>query len=153
MINFKNRNYWNIVKGLGILCIVIGHSCYFAVNFVYLFHLAIFFFTTGYLYNERKYGDHPYLYFSTKIKANWKKYVIFSSTFILCHNILSKLGFIIHTTPYSISNIISSILNSFYFYSNEILTGALWFVPVYIMACSIFGAIIYFSRKISHGLK
>ena len=49
--------YWDIVKGIGIIAIVLGHSCYFAVGFVYLFHLALFFFVSGYLYSEKKYGD------------------------------------------------------------------------------------------------
>ena len=39
--------YWDIVKGIGIIAIVLGHSCYFAVGFVYLFHLALFFFVSG----------------------------------------------------------------------------------------------------------
>ncbi len=26
--------YWDIVKGIGIIAIVLGHSCYFAVGFV-----------------------------------------------------------------------------------------------------------------------
>jgi hypothetical protein len=49
--------YWDIVKGWGIIAIVLGHTGYFAGAFVYLFHLALFFFITGYFYNETKYGD------------------------------------------------------------------------------------------------
>ena len=44
--------YWDIVKGWGIIAIVLGHTGYFAGAFVYLFHLALFFFITGYFYNE-----------------------------------------------------------------------------------------------------
>ena len=36
--------YWDIVKGWGIIAIVLGHTGYFAGAFVYLFHLALFFF-------------------------------------------------------------------------------------------------------------
>ena len=73
----KNRLYWNIIKGIGILCIVIGHSWKLLSGFVYLFHLAIFFFVGGYLYNDEKYSEDPYLYFANKLKNNWKKYVLF----------------------------------------------------------------------------
>ena len=38
--------YWDIVKGWGIIAIVLGHTGYFAGAFVYLFHLALFFFIT-----------------------------------------------------------------------------------------------------------
>lgn len=57
--------YWDIVKGWGIIAIVLGHTGYFAGAFVYLFHLALFFFITGYFYNETKYGDTPFLYFGS----------------------------------------------------------------------------------------
>lgn len=58
--------YWDIVKGIGIIAIVLGHSCYFAVGFVYLFHLALFFFVSGYLYSEKKYGDAPFAFFGNR---------------------------------------------------------------------------------------
>ena len=58
--------YWDIVKGWGIIAIVLGHTGYFAGAFVYLFHLALFFFITGYFYNETKYGDTPFLYFGDR---------------------------------------------------------------------------------------
>ena len=59
----KTRSlYWDIVKGWGIIAIVLGHTGYFAGAFVYLFHLALFFFITGYFYNETKYGDTPLSY-------------------------------------------------------------------------------------------
>ena len=53
-INSTNKTYWNIVKGIGILCIVIGHTGIPLLYYVYLFHLAIFFFVSGYLYKEEK---------------------------------------------------------------------------------------------------
>lgn len=33
--------YWDIVKGWGIIAIVLGHTGYFAGAFVYLFHGAV----------------------------------------------------------------------------------------------------------------
>lgn len=44
----SRSHYWDLVKGIGIIAIVLGHSCYFAAGFVYLFHLALFFFISGY---------------------------------------------------------------------------------------------------------
>ena len=48
--------YWDIVKGWGIIAIVLGHTGYFAGAFVYLFHLALFFFITGYFLMKRNTG-------------------------------------------------------------------------------------------------
>lgn len=153
MINIKNKDYWNIVKGIGILCIVTGHSCYFLVPFVYLFHLAIFFFVSGYLYNEEKYGDDPFQYFTSKLKSNWIKYISFSIFFTLIHNFLFRHGLIIYTNKYFVADTVTSIINSLYFFGTETMGGALWFVPVFVFASVIFGAIIYFSRKISRLVK
>ena len=41
--------YWNIVKGLGIILVVAGHACGSSEgtpvsNYIYLFHLPLFFF-------------------------------------------------------------------------------------------------------------
>ena len=67
MIKGKNdRMFWNIVKAIGIISIVIGHSCEHLVKFVYFYHLAIFFFIGGALYDESKYGNNPYLNISSK---------------------------------------------------------------------------------------
>ena len=49
-----DREYWNIMKGIGIICVVIGHSWMQMQNFVYAFHMPLFFFISGYLYDEEK---------------------------------------------------------------------------------------------------
>lgn len=75
--------YWDIVKGWGIIAIVLGHTGYFAGAFVYLFHLALFFFITGYFYNETKYGDTPFLYFGSRLAGAWPRYM-FYTLFLSC---------------------------------------------------------------------
>lgn len=148
MINIKNKKYWNIVKGIGILSIVIGHSFRQLVPLVYMYHLVIFFFLGGYFYNEEKYGDDPYKCLVSKLKSNWTKFFIYSIFFTLIHNILLKLGLIINVDYYHLSNFVSSIINTSLFFGTETLSGALWFVPVYIFATMIFELIIYISRII-----
>lgn len=60
MINEKNHQYWNILKGVAILSIVIGHTYPTLGPFVYLYHLAIFFFIAGYLYKEKNMETIPF---------------------------------------------------------------------------------------------
>ena len=146
MINITNKKFWNIFKGIGILSIVIGHSCEFLIIFVYSFHLVIFFFLGGYTYSEEKYGDDPYLLLTSRLKNNWTKYVYFTIFFNLIHNKLLNLGLIYNTKYYLLKNIITNCLNSMLFKRTESLAGGLWFVPTYIFASTIFGTIIYFSR-------
>ena len=150
MIKGKNdRMFWNIVKAMGIISIVIGHSCEHLVKFVYFYHLAIFFFIGGALYDESKYGNNPYLNISSKLKNNWKKYALFGIFFTLIHNFLFKHGLIINTNLYTFKDILTSCLNTLLFFGTETMGGALWFVPVFILSSTLFGFIVYYSNKIS----
>ena len=152
MSDKQKRMFWNIIKGIGIISIVIGHSCPNLVKFVYFYHLAIFFFVGGALYNEKKYGNDPYLNFATKIKNNWGKYVLFSIFFTLIHNFLFKHGMII-SNAYTFKDILTSCLNTLLFFGTETMSGALWFVPVFILSSGLFGTIIYICIKVSKYLK
>ena len=42
----------DIIKGLGIFCVVAGHCSAPITKFVYLFHMAIFFIASGYCYKH-----------------------------------------------------------------------------------------------------
>lgn len=150
MIDINNKKFWNIVKGVGILSIVIGHCCSFLVPFVYMYHLVIFFFAGGYFYNEEKYGDDPYKHLISKLKSNWPKYVIYSSIILILHNVLLKLGLLLETEHYGFSLFTTTMINILLFNNPENLSCALWFVPVYIFSAVIFGIIIYYSRKLKY---
>ena len=148
MINNTNKRFWNILKGIGIISIVIGHSTHKLVPFVYLYHLALFFFIGGYLYYEEKYGDDPYKYFVAKLKSNWFKFFSYSVFFILIHNLLVKYGLIINIPIYRINEMVKAIINTSMFFGTETLSGALWFVPIYIFSAMLFELIIFYSRKL-----
>ena len=42
-----DRRYWNVLKGIGILCVVLGHACSWAHDFVYEFHIPYSFLSPG----------------------------------------------------------------------------------------------------------
>lgn len=53
----KERNVTiDIMKGIGIILMVVGHSGYpsFLRNFIYTFHMPLFFMISGYLITESK---------------------------------------------------------------------------------------------------
>ena len=39
-----DSDFWNIVKGIGIILVVVGHFWGVTTRFVYVFHLPLFFF-------------------------------------------------------------------------------------------------------------
>lgn len=80
------------VKGIGMISVIIGHSAMVLPlthirigNYVYLYHLMIFFFTTGFLYNER-YNDKIGIYIRKRALSLLKPFVIYNTIFVLFHN-------------------------------------------------------------------
>ena len=90
--NTTRSAYWDIIKGLAIIAVVMGH-CGILTRFVYLFHLAVFFFVTGYFYNENKYGDDPFRYFGARLAGCWPRYFFYSICLVLVHNFFVTHGF------------------------------------------------------------
>lgn len=149
-----DRNYWNIVKGIGIFLVVLGHINTPLTDYIYLFHMPFFFFISGFLYNEEKYGDNPYSYIASKIKSNWMKYVIIMWGFICVHNLFVKLQIAepaaqIYTTHVFFNKLVEAALGL----GSEFLAGPLWFVPVSVFTSCILGFVISISRWIEKKTK
>lgn len=147
-----DREYWNIMKGIGIICVVIGHSWMQMQNFVYAFHMPLFFFISGYLYDEEKYGDQPFVYISRRIRSVWIKYMVWEAVFILFHNFFYRIGMLygvgIESYEYSKREIVLELAEAVLGCANELLIGALWFAPALVLAVSGMSLIIAVSRKL-----
>lgn len=144
--------YWDIIKGLGIIAIVLGHTGYFAGAFVYLFHLALFFFITGYFYNEEKYGDTPFVYFGVRLAASWPKYMIYTLFFVLLHNFFVTHGLYEGQELYNHTMMLAGWTKSISFQCPEQMQGALWFVPVWLVSAGLFSGCVWFGRTMSRML-
>ena len=147
--NTPNREYWNIVKGLGILLVVVGHACTFSVEFVYIFHLQLFFFVSGYLYSEKKYGDHPVQYVKKRFVSLWLKYMILSAILVILHNPLYDMGMQrLDATRYSAGDILLNLVYCVIGNSKELLGGTLWFLPALFLVVVFLEIIICISRRL-----
>ncbi len=138
--------YWDIVKGWGIIAIVLGHTGYFAGAFVYLFHLALFFFITGYLYNEKKYGDEPFRYFGSRLAGSWPRYMFYTLFFVLMHNFFVSAGMYGEQPLYNHTMMLTAWMSSLSFNCPEQVQGALWFVPVWLVSSGLFAGTVWFGR-------
>jgi len=56
----REIKYMNIAKALGIFAVVIGHSSSPITHFIYQWHMALFYFISGYFYKD-KYSKDPIL--------------------------------------------------------------------------------------------
>ena len=146
--------YWNIVKGIGIILVVAGHACNSSVgtpvsNYIYLFHLPLFFFVSGYLYNEDKYGDDPYANIAARLKSSWIKYVLIYWILILLHDTLLGLQMLEEGAPlYTKTDMLAQMANAALGMGHEMMGGTLWFVPTVVMASVLLGFIVTASRKL-----
>lgn len=135
--------YWDVVKGLGILLVLLGHTGMFLTPYLYMYHVPLFFFVAGYFYNE-KYSGQPFAYIGRKVEALWypsARYLLF---FVVVHNLLLEAGFYsgqpveggvssIGNNLYGMYGIQDFILHGFrnvLMLELEELPSALWFIPM-----------------------
>lgn len=141
-----DRDYYNSVKGLGIFCVIVGHACMFSQHFVYLFHLQLFFFLSGYFYSEKKYGRKPFLNVINKLKTTWKTYVILYIIVILLHNVLIDMGLQpLAYEKYSMREMGLKLLGAFFGNGSELMAGPAWFLAILVITSIVLGFIISLS--------
>ena len=137
--------YFNVLKGIAIALVVAGHATAgFIHNYCYSYHLALFFCITGFLYNEKKYGMNPALFFGNKMKNNWGKYVIYTSLIGLLHftiPIWGDINFI--GDPWNSYILRNYVLNNMVMTNTESLCGAMWFIAPFIVSSGLLGLIVY----------
>ncbi len=154
----KRDPYWDIMKGIGALCIVLGHCAWgLAGKYVYTFHLALFFFVGGFLFKPEHAKD-PWRYLGSRFKNLYGKYVLYSFIFILLHNVLLKLNLYSSSASagkwamqeYGINDFLTNLFQALLFGTNETLLEALWFVITLLMAMCIFCFIQFYLGKIKN---
>ncbi|MBR4559711.1 MAG: acyltransferase family protein [Fibrobacter sp.] len=120
----------DIVRGIAICLMVLGHcSCPFT-HFVYLFHMAAFYFASGVLYNE-EYSlstKNITLFIRKKIKRLWIPYFFYSTMYLLLWNFFTSIN--MHKADYiSIYELAKNIFfNVFFLGKCTQFGGGLWFL-------------------------
>lgn len=143
---------YDVIKALGIISIVIGH-CHpnmDVVRFVYGYHLALFFFVAGLQFSDKKYADQPFMLLQNRIKSMWPSYFLYMTLFTLLHNLCTKMHFLPGSSTYAVNLIFEKVVKNFFLSGNEMLGGAMWFVPMMLSGTVVFSVIVYLS---SHYLK
>lgn len=135
----------DLVKGLAIILMVIGHTETPAQNFIYLFHMAVFFMASGYLYQESASDSivSASKYVIRKMKRLWVPYAVWTAIFSILRNVFIDLN--IYTTnpmilsevesryavvtPYwTVKDIITNMIKGCILPGNVQVGGALWFL-------------------------
>lgn len=137
----QRDKYIDILRGIGIISVVLGHSSntdfYWNQNidylrrFVYVYHLAIFFFASGCLYKTKTTIN----YWRGIIKNQYLKFVITEFLSLTLIPFWVKLNVI---EPLGHTEVIHRIIYIFMFQSEGVLVGPMWFMTYFFI-----GSIIY----------
>lgn len=122
---------YDVLKGLGILLVVICHAGLsgFSKEFIYTFHMPLFFFASGCFFKDTSLSDYMF----KNVKQLLIPYLLFASCMIVTR-CLQTID--IHSALYSISGNLSSI--SLINESDPSLYESIWF-----LVCLFFVRIIY----------
>lgn len=122
-----HSNFIDMLKGIGIGLVVIGHSGFAYSNIIYLFHMALFFIVSGYCYKEKKISMGSWA--KKKLKPLWIPN--FVSVLIVClmTNVLLSLHIVSVDAypPFTLKNFIVCVIKAFLFSGGSQLLGANWF--------------------------
>lgn len=140
--------FWDILKGIGIVSIVFGHSQNLGIliRAVYYYHLAIFFFVSGYLFNEERYGDRPFDFFARRLKNMWTPYVCYGGLFVLLHNFLTE-NRLFPSELYGRKDMLYALSDTLFLHCSEGPSGAMWFVPAMLAVGAVFSVLLWFCRN------
>ena len=166
----KNRNLQiDIFRGCGIILMVCGHSEFPLTHFVYLFHMAIFFILSGYLWNEKYSADIESCkkYLIKKIHTLYFPYVAFNIIFTLFNNYFIRLNLYTDnpnflnlpigpndtlTQKLSIKSFAIEILKILLFMGGNQFAGASWFLRILFFVSILNLAVQYIDSHYKHGI-
>jgi len=140
----------SIAKGIAIILMVAGHAegPELMTNFIYTFHMPLFFITAGYFFTPR-HAAEPWEFCRRRVKGLYIPFLKWSIVFLLLHNLFFSVGLLNEqygnwtggvTHPYdwhAFSSRLLSIVTSMSGY-DEFLAGAFWFFRGLLLASVIF---------------
>ena len=158
----SNKLIWiDIMKGILILLMVLGHTYVVYKEFIYLFHMAVFFMISGYCWSEKHANNAKSAgkYIIQKIIRLYIPFVLINILYILLNNIFIRMGiysdspeFLVLTSGapvkqnlteyYTLVQMIKGIIRTLCFAGGAArLCGATWFLSTIFMV-SVFHCIL-----------
>ena len=148
MVNQRSQNL-DIIKGLGIVLVVLGHCGCPAKDFIYLFHMPIFFMASGYVLNSvysdsfSKFGS----LFRKRLKSLWLPSFFFNTLFLLLSPIFIKYN--IYPEDVESPSFVSGVLlNALTYLKGGPLAGACWFLGTLFEVTIIYTFVDYVLKRL-----
>ena len=77
------------MRGIGIVLMVLGHSGFPGTDYIYLFHMALFFMLSGWFFSLRGGLVH---FVRRKLVTLWLPFVAANTVFTVCNNLFLRLN-------------------------------------------------------------
>lgn len=152
----KRNQTIDVIKGYGICLMVCGHSGFPFTDWIYLFHMALFFIVSGYLWNDKNAVSIKDLkkYIWRKICTLWMPFVFINVFFTITFNFFYSIGFyssvneknVLAVDPLNKMSFIKNIISNLLFSGGTQLAGATWFLRS-LFCISVVNAIIVYVLK------
>lgn len=140
----------SICKGIAIILMVIGHAEApgLITNFIYTFHMPLFFIAAGYFFSRRYLAD-PWTFISKRVKGLYFPFLKWSVFFLVLHNVWFYFGILNEeygnwtggvTHPYTWRSALTRLLMMVTGMSgyDEFMAGAFWFFRGLLVASVVF---------------
>ena len=104
IISKKERNItFDIIKGIAIYLMVLGHCGSPGHKFIYLFHMGVFFIISGYFFSEKNYKSYDNLktFIKRKVKSLYLPFIIINLFCILFHNFFIHINLLTNNPNFS----------------------------------------------------
>lgn len=147
----------DVLKASCLVFMVLGHCGFPWTQFIYLFHMPLFFMASGYLFNKNRITTSKAIknFFFRKVKSLWVPYVVWNIVFLVAQNLFLKMNFytdnpeILVYSGSSTQNYINlkeftiNVVKIMLFKSGTLFTSAFWFIRTLFVVEIIFALLIY----------
>lgn len=160
----------DILRGLTIILMVLGHCGFPGTHFIYLFHMAVFFFVSGYFYKDAcsETVGSMWKYIKHKLKTLWLPYALWNTIFVLLNNWFIRMN--VYTDnpalvkavgeEYAVlhhymtgTEMLKEIVKNLAFYGGTTMGGALWFLQTLFFVAIAYALIDFLLKKSRIGYK
>lgn len=146
---------FSVFKGIGIITVVIGHSgCPGLLHdFIYLFHMALFYFVSGYFFKD-KHLCYKFQFVIKRLRRLYVPWVLYGVIFVLAHNLFVNIGIYASSyegynmMPYTTQEILSRIISVLAMRWQELLLSPLWFLKSLLVSNIIFLFLLWECKKL-----
>ena len=144
-VNMIRNDKIDILKGIAIVLVVLGHTRFGGTGYIYLFHMAVFFMASGFFYKEKQSDSIKALFKSIKkrIVGIWLPFVVWNTAFTLLHNTFIRINvytsdevirqyldesLVNITLPLSHKYMAINIIKGFFLAGHTRMGGTFWFL-------------------------